>query len=64
MVLHPHTTWIMGWADRMYAKWGEPPSDVDWIRKLAYHMEEAGNDHPSRDAIQVARGWETQAPIR
>lgn len=55
--LHPNTIWLMSWADRMVAKYGNPPGE-DWCRKLAYFMDEAGNDHPSDEALQVAHAWE------
>ncbi len=52
----------MAWGDRMYAKYGHPVLGVDWIRKLAYFMGEAGNPSPSEEAIKVARIWETKSP--
>jgi len=55
--LHPNTIWLMAWNDRMVAKYGNPPGE-DWCRKLAYFMGEAGNDHPSNEALRVARIWE------
>jgi len=46
----------------MTAKHGNPDSDNDWCRKLAYHVGEAGNDHPSNNAIAVAKQWEAEKP--
>ena len=57
-----NTTWLMAWCDRMIAKYGHPNEGVDWCRKLAYHMGEAGNDSPSDDAIRVAQEWEENNP--
>ena len=56
--LHPNTIWLMSWCDRMIAKYGHPKDCEDWCRKLAYYMGEAGNDHPSDQAIQIAHDWE------
>ena len=60
--MHLNTIWLMAWADRMTAKHGNPDSDNDWCRKLAYHVGEAGNDHPSNNAIAVAKQWEAEKP--
>ena len=48
----------MNWADRMQEIYGDCPDDFDWIRKLAYHMGEEGNDYPSDNALNIARQWE------
>jgi hypothetical protein len=45
----------MSWCDRMAAKYG---NDKDWCRELAIFMGEAGNNHPSDEALQVAHSWE------
>ena len=60
MKMHKNTKWIMQWADRMNKKFGKPknPMDYDWIRKLSYYVDEAGNDYPSDYAIDVAKKWE------
>lgn len=59
---HPNTKWLIDWCDRMIAKFGHPKDDFDWCRKLAYHMGEEGNDHPSEEAIKVAKRWEEKKP--
>jgi len=56
--MHENTQWLMDWADRMNEKFGPPEDDFDWCRKLAYFVDEAGNDHPSNYAISVAKIWE------
>jgi len=57
-MMHENTTWLMDWADRMNEKCGPPEDDFDWCRKLAYFVGEEGNDHPSYQAISVAKSWE------
>jgi len=47
----------------MVAKYGQPETGVDWCRKLAYHMNEAGNDSPSDDAITIAKEWENEGRL-
>ena len=56
--MNPNTKWLMGWCDRMVAKFGHPKDDFDWCRKLAYYVGEAGNYDPSDNAIEVAKTWE------
>ena len=56
--IHPNSKWLIDWSDRMNIKYGLPDSDNDWCRKLAYYCGEAGNDHPSYTAIEVAKSWE------
>lgn len=56
--MHQNTKWLMKWADRMAKKFGNPDSDNDWCRKLAYAVDEAGNDNPSSFALSVAARWE------
>ena len=51
-------SWIITWNTRMFAKYGKPNGNNDWIRKLAYHMGEEGADVPSLKAIEVAKEWE------
>jgi len=58
MELHQNTVWLISWCDRMIVKYGQPDDDFDWCRKLAYFMNEAGNDYPSNEALRVARSWE------
>lgn len=58
--LHANTIWLMDWADRMFKKYGHPIEGYDWCRKLAYHVGEAGNDHPSNEAIKIAEQWEKE----
>jgi len=62
MELHPNTERLMAWADRMYAKHGNPKTGYDWCRKLAYAVGEAGNDYPSDEALRVAEKWESSPP--
>jgi len=50
--------WLLAWDGRMVAKYGHPQTGMDWCRKLAYYMGEAGNDSPSNDAINTAKEWE------
>ncbi len=57
-MISKNSQWLMEWADRMFEKYGPPKTDVDWCRKLAYHMDEAGNDSPSTEAIDMAKQWE------
>ena len=57
-----NTVWIMSWGDRMIKKHGHPKTGVDWCRKLAYFMDEAGNDSPSDNAITIAKVWEDDPP--
>ena len=49
----------MDWADRMNKKFGPPKTGYEWCRKLAYSVDEAGNDDPSDYAIEVAKKWES-----
>ena len=56
--MHENTRFVMKWADRMYKKFGNPEDGYDWCRKLAYSVGEAGNDHPSPEAIKLAVKWE------
>ena len=56
--MHENTKWIMDWADRMYTKFGQADEGYDWIRNLSYTTNEAGNDHPSPEAIALAVKWE------
>ena len=56
--MHENTKWVMDWADRMVERFGQPHDDFDWCRRLAYHMGEEGDDHPSVSAINVAHIWE------
>lgn len=58
MTPEERTEWLMSWYDRMVSKYGHPNEGVDWCRKLAYYMAEAGNDHPSEEALDVAHNWE------
>jgi len=58
--MHPNAKWLMDWNDRMIAKYGQPKTGYDWCRKLAYAMNEEGNDYPSYDAIRMAEKWEKQ----
>ena len=53
-----NSQWLMGWNDRMLAKYGQPKIGYDWCRKLAYAMNEDGNACPSADAIKKAKQWE------
>jgi hypothetical protein len=57
IALHPNTVWLIKWADKMDVKYGPPKEGYDWCRKLAYSVGEAGNDHPSLEAIEVAKRW-------
>ena len=57
-----NTIWLMEWCDRMLKKYGHPETGVDWCRKLAYFMDESGNDSPSDDAIKTAKTWEKEQP--
>ena len=61
-MIDPNSQWLIDWCDRMIAKYGHPKSGVDWCRKLAYFMGEAGNDSPSNEAIIVAMEWEDKNP--
>jgi len=56
--MHENTKWIMAWADRMNDKFGQPDEGYDWIRNLSYVSDEAGDDHPSQKAINLAMKWE------
>jgi hypothetical protein len=58
MAMHEDTKWLINWADRMHGKFGPPESGYDWCRKLAYAIGEAGNDHPSPEAVALAVKWE------
>lgn len=60
MYLHQNSVWLMNWADRMIAKYGQPKTGLEWCRKLAYSVGEAGQDHPSDDAIRTAIEWENE----
>lgn len=53
---------LMAWGDRMLKKYGHPRVGIDWCRKLAYHVGEAGNDSPSDHALTIARDWENSNP--
>lgn len=55
-----NTAWLIAWDVRMVAKFGHPTEGVDWCRKLAYYMGEAGNNSPSDKAIQEAKRWEEE----
>ena len=57
--LHSNTIWLIEWADRMNNKFGPPKTGYDWCRKLAYSVDEAGNENPSDYAIEVAKKWES-----
>ena len=59
---HLNTLWLMSWNNRMVAKYGQPNTNEDWCRKLAYYMGEEGNDVPSNAAIEIARKWEIAKP--
>lgn len=61
--MNDNTRWLLGWADRMVKKFGQPKSGYDWCRKLAYSVEEEGSDSPSDYAIAVARKWENDKNI-
>ncbi len=52
-----NTAWIISWADRMYKKYGDPDTQNDWCRKLAYYCGEQGWDSPSDYAISVGLIW-------
>lgn len=54
--------WLMAWGDRMVEKYGHPKGGIDWCRKLANFMGEAGNDDPSDSAIREAQKWERKNP--
>ena len=56
--MHKNTRWLVEWANRMNIKFGIPKTGYDWCRKLAYAMDEAGNDHPSCESIEKAIQWE------
>lgn len=56
--MHKNTKWLIDWADRMHSKFGPPVMGLDWCRRLAYYLDEQGNDHPSDFAIEVAKKWE------
>jgi len=53
-----NTEKLMAWADRMYKTYGSPATGIDWCRKIAYYMNEEGNDNPSDECIFVAEDWE------
>jgi hypothetical protein len=57
-----NTEWLIGWCDRMVAKYGHPMEGIDWCRKLAYFMEEEGNWRPSNQAVMTAISWEIKNP--
>lgn len=60
--MNPNTKWLMNWNDRMIVKFGQPKAGIDWCRKLAYSVGEAGNDNPSNYATNVAETWERMTP--
>jgi len=62
MIEHPNTNWLARWEKRMREQYGHPASGC-WCRELAVFAEELGNDHPSDEALAVAREWERCAPV-
>jgi hypothetical protein len=46
----------------MVVKHGQPKDGVDWCRKLAYTINEMGEDHPSNHALSIAEEWEKHNP--
>lgn len=60
--MHPNTKYLMRWNNRMLKKFGQPETGIDWCRKLAYSVGEAGKDNPSDSAINIAETWERMTP--